>query len=165
MDVDPAEVLGSAALPSKLGNDERIKFGSVLDESTVDSGSYRTALQTDSKLSVIGNRSGEAPLNVFSTASTAWYQAASGMTLLIFLVGAAALFFYLRARTQRRSKIGLNLRAPRDAEERVPLGRETHELEEYQDASRREESSRSPVFEIGDDDLDETAGADHKRRD
>jgi len=86
------------------------------------------------------------------------------MTLLIFLVGAAALFFYLRARTRRRSKIGLNLRAPRDAEERVPLGRETHEMEDYQDASHRVESTSSPVFEIGDDDLDETDGADYKRR-
>jgi hypothetical protein len=64
MEVDPAEVLGSAALPSKLGNDERIRFGSVLDESIADSGSYRTALQTDSTLTAREMRCDETPLNI-----------------------------------------------------------------------------------------------------
>ena len=66
MNVDPAEVLGSAALPSKLGNDERVRFGTILDESTADSGSYRTALQTDSKLAPRDVQSDVAALTLSS---------------------------------------------------------------------------------------------------
>ena len=31
MDVDPADVLGSAALPSRLGSEERVRFDSSID--------------------------------------------------------------------------------------------------------------------------------------
>lgn len=31
MDVDPSDVLGSAALPSRLGSEERVRFDSSID--------------------------------------------------------------------------------------------------------------------------------------
>jgi hypothetical protein len=87
------------------------------------------------------------------------------MTLLLFLLGAAGLYFYLRARSRRRAKVGLDLRVPRDEEERQPLGRETHELEDYHDTGRdRAFQTRSPVFEIGDEDLEDERAV-NKRRD
>ena len=87
------------------------------------------------------------------------------MTLLLFLLGAAGLYFYLRARSRRRAKVSLDLRVPRDEEERQPLGRETHELEDYRDTGRdRAFQTRSPVFEIGDEDLDDERAV-NKRRD
>lgn len=81
------------------------------------------------------------------------------MTLLFFLVGAAGVYFYLRARSRRRAKIGIDIRTPRDEEERQPLGRETHELDEYHDRRR---DRASPVFEIGEDDLDDDRARDKR---
>jgi hypothetical protein len=80
--------------------------------------------------------------------------------VVLLLVGAVGLYFGLRSRRRRRAKIGLELRLPRDAEERVPLGRETHEMQDYQDIGRRQ----SPVFEIGEEELDRDE-PDGKRRD
>jgi hypothetical protein len=99
---------------------------------------------------------------------TAWYHAASAMTLLILFVGAAGLFLCLRSRSRRRAKIGLDSRPPRDAEERVPLGQEVHELDEYHD--RRDhrqdfEAIGPPLFELGEDDLDDDEEHRTKRKD
>jgi hypothetical protein len=47
MDVDPAEVLGSVALPSRLGSEERIRFDGSMSPTIEHGGSFKTVLQQD----------------------------------------------------------------------------------------------------------------------
>lgn len=94
------------------------------------------------------------------------------MTLLLFLVGAAGLYFYLRARSRRRAKIALDVRPARDAEESVPFRREQHEMEDYNDRpngyqagkGRDEDEARETVFDIGDEEPDDEPQHQNKHR-
>lgn len=102
---------------------------------------------------------------------TAWYHAGSAIVVLGFLICAAGLYFFLRARNRfAKSRISLEPRPLQDEEERVPLGQgETHEMGDYRPRpesfdnrnhkansgngfARNDYDDGQVVFELGDDD-------------
>lgn len=117
-------------------------------------------------------------------AHVAWYHAGSALALLVFLIGAAGLYFYLRAKNRyRKARISLEPRPLQDEEERVPLGQggEAHEMGDYRGSRSPPTSGFKPhgngfarndyndgdghvVFELGDDDEHDEHGRDDENR-
>lgn len=149
MDVDMSMVVGDiASIPSRLGDKERPQLGSI---------SGVLALPS----------AGKSPLGELD----AWYHAGSAIVVLGFLISAAGLYFFLRARNRfAKSRISLEPRPLQDEEERVPLGQgEAHEMGDYQPRpesfdngsnktnsgngfGRNDYDDGQVVFELGDDD-------------